>query len=308
MSVYKLIKWGESCLESENIENPFNESISIMCFVLKKTLDGVIVSYENKIPANLAGTFKKSIFKRSLKEPYAYITNEKEFYSLPFFVDKHVLIPRPDTECLVEETLKEIKRFQKILKKKLSIIDLGTGSGAIAISIAKNTSNVIIYAVDNSFKSLEVAKKNAILNGVENRIVFAYFDILKPNICWLNEKTKLFDSVLYDFDIIISNPPYIKTGEIETLAADVRLYEPIRALDGGTSGLKFYRKIFELAALSSFKKMKSLLLEIDCRERAVIELLYEEKFNDIMSKQINFINDLNKKERVVRIRYGQNDN
>lgn len=325
-SVYRLIKWGEFCLNSKNIANPFNEAAAIIGYVLKKSLDGVIISYEHKISKNHVELFKKLILKRSLREPYAYITKKKEFYSIPFFVDRSVLIPRPDTECLVEETLKEIERLQKASKRKISIIDLGTGSGAIAISIAKNAGNVIIYAADNSSKSLEVARKNIILNGVEDKVILTYFDMLKPNICWINgtkvqptagqagpaSKAKLFGNVLYGFDIIVSNPPYIKTGELKTLDDDVKLYEPLKALDGGGSGLKFYRKIFELAALtenqgfSMSKKKKSLILEIDYREKSAIKLLYKEKFNDIMFKQINFINDLNKKERVVRIRYGQN--
>ncbi len=328
LSVYKLIKWGELCLKGKNIPNPFNESAIIMGYVLKKPLDGVITSYNIKPVKNHINLFKKLIIKRSLGEPYAYIVKKKEFYSTPFFVNKSVLIPRPDTECLVEETLKEIERLQKSLKRKISIIDLGTGSGSIAISIAKNSSNVIIYAVDNSLKSLEVAKKNIIFNGVEDKVVSAYFDMLKPDIYGLNEtkarrsagqakpdlNAKLFDNALCGFDIIVSNPPYIKTGELKTLDDDVKLYEPLKALDGGKDGLKFYRKIFELVALaenplsSASKKRKSLILEIDCREKSAIEHLYNEKFKDIIFKQITFINDLNKKERAVKIIYGQNDN
>ncbi|MDA8053759.1 MAG: peptide chain release factor N(5)-glutamine methyltransferase [Deltaproteobacteria bacterium] len=328
LSVYKLIKWGELCLKGKNISNPFNESAVIMGYVLKKPLDGVITSYNIKPAKNHINLFKRLIIKRSLGEPYAYIVKKKEFYSTPFFVNKSVLIPRPDTECLVEETLKEIERLQKGLKRKISIIDLGTGSGSIAISIAKNSSNVIIYAADNSFKSLEVAKKNIIFNGVEDKVVSAYFDMLKPDICWIDEpqagaaagplepapKAKLFDNALYDFDIIVSNPPYIKTGELKTLDDGIKLYEPLKALNGGKDGLRFYRKIFELAALaenplsSASKKRKSLILEIDYREKSAIEHLYNEKFKDIIFKQITFINDLNKKERAVKIIYGQNDN
>ena len=322
LSVYKLIKWGESCLKGKNIPNPFNEAVAIMGHVLKKPLDGVITSYDTPPAKNYINLFKRLIIKRSLREPYAYIIKKKEFYSIPFFVNKFVLIPRPDTECLVEETLKEIERLQKDLKRKISIIDLGTGSGAIAISIAKNSSNVIIYAADNSFKSLEVAKKNIIFNGVEDKVILTYFDMLKPNIYWINEtkvqrnstsfvpssKAKLFDNVLYNFDIVVSNPPYIKTRELKTLDDDIKLYEPLKALDGGAFGLKFYRKIFELVALIPSKKKKSLILEIDYREKSTIKSLYKEKFNGIMFKQITFINDLNKRERGIKITYGQNDN
>lgn len=311
MSVYELVKRGESRLGDKNIANPFNESASILGHVLKKSLAGIVVLYENKIGKDLVRLFEELISRRSLGEPYAYITNKKEFYSLPFYVDSSVLIPRPDTECLVEATLKEIARLQKVSKRKLSIIDLGTGSGAIAVSVAKNADNIIIYAADNSVEGMKVARKNIALNGVEDKVVSTYFDMLKPNIFWLDEKTNLFnDLLLQGFDIIVSNPPYIKTEELSALDYGIRFYEPMRALDGGDSGLGFYKKIFESVVpdenheFSRLKREKeiSLILEIDYREKEAIKSLYEEKFCDIMHKQIDFINDLNKKERAARIK------
>ncbi len=311
LSVYKLLKWGELHLDDKSIANPFNESASILGYVLKKSLDEILVSYENKVDRDRVDLFRGLIARRKLREPYAYITKKKEFYSLPFFVDRSVLIPRPDTECLVEETLMEIKRLQRVSKKKLFIIDLGTGSGAIAVSIAKNTDNVIIYAADSSLEAMDVARRNIALNGVEDKVILTYLDMLRPDVLWINETTNLFDTVLLQgFDIIVSNPPYIKTEELNALDDDVRLYEPIGALDGGSSGLRFYEKIFELVSQDEnrgFSKLKngkyiSLILEIDYREKDIIKLLCEEKFYDIMHKQIDFINDLNKRERAVKIK------
>ncbi|MHB1697140.1 MAG: peptide chain release factor N(5)-glutamine methyltransferase [bacterium] len=303
LSVYKLIKWGEACLKDKGIENSFNESAVIMKYVLKKTLDELIISYGDKLHRNKINFFKRLVDRRSRKEPFAYIINKKEFYSLDFFVGKSVLIPRPDTECLVDETLKEIKRLAGGLKRKIYILDIGTGSGAIAISIAKNSDNVIIYAADNSIRSLNAARKNIIANGVQEKVIPVYLDMLKLksnihnsdyNINIKGFKVNDFDN----FDIIVSNPPYIKTNELKELGDDIKFYEPIKALDGGIDGLKFYRKILDNAALKTGNK-KIIILEIDYREKQAIHSLFNKKF-----KNIAFINDLNNKERAVKIIYG----
>ena len=298
MSVYELIKMGEARLRNENIPNPFNESAGIMKHVLGKTIEEVIISYNDKIAGSKINLFERLIERRGGREPFAYIVNKKEFYSLDFFVGKSVLIPRPDTECLVDEALKEVKRLSGVLKRKICILDIGTGSGAIAISIAKNSDNVIIYAADNSIRSLNAAKKNIIANGVREKVAPVYFDILK-----LMSGNATFINPDYNFDIIISNPPYIETGELKALDDDIRLYEPVKALNGGKDGLKFYRKIFDYAALKT-KKTKTLILEIDYRKKSAIQSLFNEKFKNIKFKNIAFINDLNNKERAVKITYG----
>jgi release factor glutamine methyltransferase len=298
-SVYELIKRGETLLKNENILNPFNESAGIMKHVLGKTIEEVIISYNDKIAVRKINLFERLIERRSRKEPFAYIVNKKEFYSLDFFVGKSVLIPRPDTECLVDEALEEIKRLSGILKRKIYILDIGTGSGAIAISIAKNSDNVIIYAADNSIRSLNAAGKNITANGVQGKVVPVYLDILKL-------KSGITpDMPLDNFDIIISNPPYIETGELKALDDDVKLYEPAKALNGGRDGLKFYRKILDYAVLNT-KKAKTLILEIDYRKKSEIHSLFNEKFKNknIKFKNIAFINDLNNRERAVKITYG----
>ena len=178
-SVYDLVKWGDNYLKARNIENPFNESLLIAGHILGQPPGKVIISYNDGADGNAADLFKRLIERRGEEEPYAYITNKKEFYSLDFYVDGSVLIPRPDTECLVDEALREIKKLSKILKRKTRVLDIGTGSGAIAISIAKNSDNVIIYAADNSNESLEIAKKNAAANGVTEKVVPVYFDMMQ---------------------------------------------------------------------------------------------------------------------------------
>lgn len=161
--------------------------------------------------------------------PIAYIVENREFMGLDFFVKEGVLIPRPDTETLVEEIIEICKG-----RKEVSILDIGTGSGAITVSLAKYIENSKIMSFDISEIALEIAKKNAIINEVGEKIKYINSDLF----------TAISDSNI-KFDIIVSNPPYIKKQDIEMLHTQVKDYEPYNALEGGEDGLDFYRKITE---------------------------------------------------------------
>ena len=205
--------------------------------------------------------------------PLEHITHQREFMKLNFYINENVLIPRQDTEILVEEVINIAKRI-----KNPKILDLCTGSGAIAVSLAKYLTESEITATDISNKALEIAKKNAKINEVENRITFISSDLF-TNIS--EEK----------YDIIVSNPPYIKRNVIETLDEQVRK-EPYMALDGGLDGLDFYRKIIK----NSYEYLKYhgfLCLEIGFDQKIdVIELIEnEEKFENTYSKKDLFDND-----------------
>ena len=205
--------------------------------------------------------------------PIEHITHQKEFMKLIFFVDKNVLIPRQDTEILVEEVIKIAKRINA---KK--ILDLCTGSGAIAVSLAKYLPQTEITAIDISNDALKIAKKNAVSNNVENQITFISSDMFTN----LNEEK---------FDIIVSNPPYIKTNVIKELDIQVK-NEPYIALDGGEDGLDFYKKIIN----ESYQYLKCngyLCLEIGFDQKFdVIELIENaEKFEGTYSKKDLFDND-----------------
>ncbi len=311
MTIYELIKNGEYRLKKAGIQNPYNESLGLMQYALGLNLEKIIVSYEDNISEVKKQTFEKLIERRFKKEPFAYIVKNKEFYSLNFCVDETVLIPRPDTECLVDAAIEEIRRLYGIYKKKINVIDLGTGCGAVAISIAKNFDNVIIYAADNNLTSLKTAEKNIINNGVQEKVVPVFLDILKLN-CGenlsLNTSVSVGDFDFYNlnnYDLIISNPPYITTEDLASLEDDIKFYEPVGALDGGKDGLLFYRKIFDAASIAR-EKIKTLILEIDYRKKKEIQSLFEERFDNInlKFKKIDFINDLNNKERAVKITYG----
>ena len=166
--------------------------------------------------------------QRAAHKPVAYILNHREFMSLDFMVNENVLIPRPDTEVLVEAVM----AFMRENDCK-TVIDMGTGSGCIAVCLAFYCENVFVTAADISAAALAVAQKNANRHGVANRIRFVQSDLFAA---WPQDQSNMAD-------VIISNPPYIPTGDVAHLAENVRFYEPHHALDGGTDGLDFYRKI-----------------------------------------------------------------
>ena len=224
MTIKELINQGNMMLKNEGIESPKNKARTIMQYTLKKPREYLII-YDNKeVTKRDREEYIKNIKRLIMGEPLQYIIGIQEFMKLKFLVTKDVLIPQPDTEILVEEVIELLKNIPNPV-----ILDLCTGSGAIAISLAKYAQNVKIYASDISKKALEIAKQNATLNGARNNIKFI--------------ESNLFDKIKDEkFDIIVSNPPYVPTNDIKKLPIDVQ-NEPHLALDGGKDGLDFYRKI-----------------------------------------------------------------
>lgn len=273
MTIMEAIKKGMIELKNSNIESPKLKSRLLMQFILNKPRQYVIVNDMEELNENEERKYFDAILKIRKGIPLEHITHQKEFMKLNFFVDENVLIPRQDTEILVEEV---IKIAQKTNAKK--ILDLCTGSGAIAVSLAKYLPKSEITAIDISNEALKIAKKNAINNQVENRITFISSDIF----------TNLNDE---KFDIIVSNPPYIKRNVIESLDEEVKK-EPYIALDGGEDGLYFYKKIIR----ESYQYLKYggyLCLEIGFDQKIdVIELIEnEEKFENTYSKKDLYDND-----------------
>jgi len=215
--------------------------------------------------------YRKRVIKRSKRVPVAYIIGHQEFMSLDFKVNRDVLIPRPETEHLVERTIQEIKGSNKA---ELTVLDLCTGSGAIIISLAKELINedkleVRYLAVDISEAALKVAKENARAHGVLDRIEFIKGDLLEPII-----KRGL------QIDILVSNPPYVPNQQLEALQPELQ-YEPEVALKGGQDGLDFYKKIINKAK-EVLMNNGMIGLEIGGQQlMAVKELLLENNFNDV---------------------------
>ena len=228
MTIKQALNKGTIILKSNNVESPKLKARLLLQYILKLKREQIII-YDNKeITAKQELEYMKNLEKLIKGIPLQHITNSQEFMKMNFFVNSDVLIPRPDTEVLVEEVMKIANEYTNPV-----ILDLCTGSGAIAVSLAKYIPNVQVYASDISKKALEVAKINAKNNDVENKIVFIESDLF--------EKIKHIK-----FDIIVSNPPYIKTEVIKTLDSEVQK-EPLSALDGGEDGLEFYKEIVEQA-------------------------------------------------------------
>lgn len=273
-------------------------------YVLKTDRNHLIFSLNTHLDEKQEKEYKRLVRKVKNGEPVQYITGKTYFMGLKFFVNKDVLIPQPDTEILVEETLKQIELKQKS-KEQIKVLDLCTGSGAIALSIAKSAKNVEIYASDVSKKALKVAKKNydEIINSeinVKNKIINSKIistDDLKNDKLDNAEKEKnnvifiesdMFRNIHEKFDIIVTNPPYIKKDVIKTLDKEVRR-EPKIALNGGKDGLKFYRIIRE--NINKYLNDEGvLLMEIGFDQKEEVENLFE---NSICIK------DFAKNDRVI---------
>ncbi len=236
MTIKQTLAKGMIILKSNNIDSPKLKARLLLQYILKKTRQYLIVYDNEEVGKKEQWEYFVNIDKLAKGVPLQHITHTQEFMKMDFYVDENVLIPRPDTEILVEEVINIAKKMDKP-----KILDLCTGSGAIAISIAKNVPNAEVYAVDISEKALDVASKNA--QRLEAKVRFIKSDLFK------NLKNM-------KFDIIVSNPPYIKKEDIKFLSEDVQK-EPQIALDGGYDGLDFYRKISKQAI--DYLKFESFL-------------------------------------------------
>lgn len=226
MTIKQALIKGVTVLKLEKVSTPKLKARLLLQYVLKKPRQYLIVYDNQKLTEKEEQDYLEYIELLTQGEPIEHITHQKEFMKLNFYVDENVLIPRQDTEVLVEEVMKIAK---KIRAKK--ILDLCTGSGAIAVSLAKYLENIQLTALDISGKALDIAIANAKNNHVQDKITFV--------------ESNLFQDLGQEkYDIIVSNPPYIRRKELETLDREVRR-EPRLALDGGEDGLYFYREIID---------------------------------------------------------------
>jgi len=195
----------------------------------------LMVAATRKVSVAESDRYEDLLRRRLNREPLAYITGQQEFWSLGFLVSGDVLVPRPETETLVERALKHLAAINN--HEAPRILELGTGSGAIAVALASELPQAEIVATEIAPAALEIARRNASRNGVSNAMRFLQGDLF----------TALDQELEKDFDLILSNPPYIPRGEIAHLGAEVSRWEPRAALDGGVDGLDFYRRIIEEA-------------------------------------------------------------
>ena len=257
MTIKQALIKGVTILKLEKISMPKLKARLLLQYVLKKPRQYLIVYDNQKLTDKEEEEYLKYIELLTQGEPIEHITHQKEFMKLNFYVDENVLIPRPDTEVLVEEVMKIAK---KIKAKK--ILDLCTGSGAIAVSLAKYLENTQLTALDISGKALDIAIANAKNNHVQDKITFV--------------ESNLFENLGQEkYDMIVSNPPYIRRKEIEALDKEVRK-EPRLALDGGEDGLEFYRRIID-EGYAYLKYGGYICLEIGYDQKEEVMQLIEAK-------------------------------
>ena len=223
MNTLEAIKFGSDLLKEKKISSHILDSELLLSKTLNKSRETILTNLYEDIKKKNFNIFKEYLIRRSKNEPIAYIFGEKEFWSKSFNVNKHTLIPRPETELLVDELLKIFKG------KKISILDIGTGSGCIIVSLLSDLGQSIGTGVDVSKSAILMAKKNAKKYKLTNRIKFL---------------TKSFENIFdKKFDLIVSNPPYIERNAIKNLSEDIKKYEPRMALDGGNDGLDLIKKV-----------------------------------------------------------------
>ena len=259
MNIKSAIIDGASILKTKLIGSANLDSEILMAEAIKKKREFLILNSNFTIDKKDLKIFYKLIKKRSTREPIAYITNKKSFWSSEFFVTKDTLIPRPDTELIIENVLKFTKN-----KESLRILDIGIGSGCILLSILKEKKNFYGTGIDISKKCLKISKINAINLKVDHRLKLIKTDVDK----FISSK----------YDLIVSNPPYIVKKKLKYLDRDVVKYEPTQALNGGIDGLSEIRKVINKSS-ELIKKKGKLILEIGFDQKnKVINLLNKEGF------------------------------
>jgi len=275
MNINLAIKEGSKILNSKFIPNPQLDAEILMAEIIKKDRNYILLNYSNPINKNVLNNFYKLIEQRSLGNPVAYLIKKKSFWNSEFIVSDDTLIPRPDTELLVDNVLKLTKQ-----RNKLNILDIGVGSGCILLSILKERENFFGTGIDISEKCLNISRKNASNLKVSSRVKLYKSDVDKFN--------------LGKYDLIVSNPPYINTCELKYLERDVAKFEPRLALDGGLDGLSEIRKVIKKSS-ELIKKNGKFILEIGFDQKnKVINLLNKEGF------YINSIQkDLGKNDRCI---------
>ena len=275
MNYQEILDYGFKVLRSSHIKNPKLDSELILSKILKKNRDQILINLKDKLNNQQIDEFELYLSRRKKKEPMAYILGYKHFWKYKFLINNNVLIPRPETEFIIEESLKFLPS-----NKSKNILDIGTGSGCIIISVLKERIKCTATAIDISKKALKVAEINAKLHHLANKIKFINIDIDK----YTSNK----------YDLILSNPPYIKNISLNRLDDDVKFYEPRLALHGGFDGFSKIEKVIEKSS-KLLKNNGKLIIEIgDKQKNQSLELL---KRNGFFINKIG--KDLSGKDRCL---------
>jgi release factor glutamine methyltransferase len=260
MYISELLHSGSKILKLNKIRTHQLDSELVLSSLLKKQRENLMIDLDQKVSESIVLDFEKLISRRAKREPLAYILKNKEFWSNDFFVNRDTLIPRPETELLCENIIKIFRN------KNLYLLDMGTGSGCIILSILTELKRAKGIGIDISRKAIEVAKKNS-------------------NKLGLNKRVKFFNKPLenvygYKFDLIVSNPPYIRSSDIKNLSEDVKKFEPKIALDGGQDGLDVIKKVI-YKSKTILKKLGWLALEVGFGQQYnVSQILKKQNFKE----------------------------
>lgn len=283
-TILKLLRWTTSYFTKHQVENPRASAEILLAHTLGYQRIDLYIRYEQPLTKQELATFKSYIQRRVKREPTAYIVGSKEFWSKNFAVTFDVLIPRPETECLVETVLAGLKSWNP--EKPKRILELGTGSGAIAVAIASERPMDQVFASDISFKAIQIAQQNARNHQIDNRILF-----------FLSDWFEALNQAQTCMDMIVSNPPYIPTHVIDTLQPEIRLYEPRISLDGGIDGLSAIRHIIQYS-YDYLVDNGRLVLEIGHDQKKKIEAFV---IDFKRYKSIRFIKDYSGYDRIVEL-------
>lgn len=279
LTVLEAINRSTEFLEKKNIESPRTNAEHLLAHVLKcKRLD-LYLAFDRPLKENETDIYRELIVRRGKTEPLQYIVGTVEFYGLEFKVNPSVLIPRPETELLIEKILESVNK-----EDSLKILDIGTGSGNIAVSLAKNLSNSTLTAIDISEDAIEVAEENSELNNINGQISFYKIDFVNEQ--GFNES---------NFDLIVSNPPYVSINDYSELSPELKDHEPKIALTDNKDGLNFYSEISKKAQ-TLLNKNGKLFFEVGMGQAEEVKtILIQNSFSDI-----EIFKDYSNIERVVK--------
>lgn len=269
-TILKVLQWTTEYFNQHDVDQPRASAEVLLAHVLGKERIELYLHYDQPLNETELGLYRQAIKRRTTREPTQYITQKQEFWSLDFEVNPSVLIPRPETELIVEMAIDLLDHERRL------ILDLGTGSGAIAVAVASERPNCEILAVDVSYEALKVARRNALRHHVMDRISFAAANLFDA-----------FAPLRTLFDLIVSNPPYIGEDEFDKLPPEIEKYEPHGALrGGGAEGLDTIRRILQ-AAPSHLRPGGEILLEIGQGQSEILqnELRQDRNFYDLRIRQ-----------------------
>ncbi len=275
MNFETAINQGSLELKKNNIRSAMLDTEILLSKAINKNREFILLNLDKKLDNTSYDYFKKLISQRKKGKPIAYLTGEKNFWKYNFLTNKNVLIPRPDTEIIIEQVLKLFRN-----KSKINLLDIGVGSGCILLSILKEKKDFLGTGIDLSSKCIKLSEINAINLGVENRVKLF--------------KTDVDNFVFGKYDLIISNPPYIKKLDLKNLNKDIINFEPRLALDGGLEGLSEIRKVINKSS-ELIKKKGKLILEIAYNQKNKVKKLLINKGFYINK----VVKDLSKNDRCI---------